>query len=146
MSIQIKLTVVPGAITGIGGAVWPVFSHTDCTFGFDDSVILVSNETNTTWMFWLICRRNLPQGARTWPLPACHSVPSPPPSSLSSSPPTPAASPPVDEEGPGGVAILSSNARRRGASGMEDLRPCSRPAPTIFQHLPWQTVNEISTT
>ena len=31
--------------------------------------------------------------------------------------------PAVDEEGPGGVAILSSNARRRGASGMEDLRP-----------------------
>ena len=51
----------------------------------------------------------------------------------------------VDEEGPGGVDILSSNARRRGASGIEDLRPRadeegalarSRPAPTIFQHLP----------
>ena len=46
MSIQTKLTVLPGAITGIGGAGWPDFSHTDCTFGFDDSVILVSNETN----------------------------------------------------------------------------------------------------
>ena len=51
----------------------------------------------------------------------------------------------VDEEGPGGVDILSSNARRRGTSGIEDLRPRadeegalarSRPAPTIFQHLP----------
>ena len=52
----------------------------------------------------------------------------------------------VDEEGPGGVAILSSNARRRGAAcGMEDLTlradeegalARSRPAPTIFQHLP----------
>ena len=51
----------------------------------------------------------------------------------------------VDEEGPGGMAILSSNARRRGASGMEDLPPRadeegaserSGPAPTIFQHLP----------
>ena len=51
----------------------------------------------------------------------------------------------VDEEGPGGVAILSSDTRRRGACGMEDLVPRtdkegsserSRPAPTIFQHLP----------
>ena len=51
----------------------------------------------------------------------------------------------VDEEGPGGVTILSSNARRRGACGMEDLTlradeegasARSRPAPTICQHLP----------
>ena len=50
MSIQIKLTVVPGAITGIGGAVWPFFSHMDCTFGFDESVILVTNERNIACM------------------------------------------------------------------------------------------------
>ena len=51
----------------------------------------------------------------------------------------------ADEEGPGGVPILSNNARQRGMGGMEPLPPRadkegaserSGPAPTIFQHLP----------
>ena len=50
MTIQMKLTVPAGAMTGIGGGVWPFFSHMDCTFGFDESVILVTNERNIACM------------------------------------------------------------------------------------------------
>ena len=64
MSIQIKLTVSAIPIWGISGGVWPFFSHTDYTFCFHESVILVSNGTNITCMIWLICRRNLLRGAR----------------------------------------------------------------------------------
>ena len=45
-----KLTVPSGAMTGIGGAVWPFFSHMYCTFGFDELVILVTNERNIACM------------------------------------------------------------------------------------------------
>ena len=54
MTIQMKLTVPAVVMTGIGGGVWPFFLHIDCTFGFDKSIILVSNETNITCMIWLI--------------------------------------------------------------------------------------------
>ena len=50
MTVQMKLTVPAGAMTGIDGGVWPFFSHMDCTFGFDESVILVTNERNITCM------------------------------------------------------------------------------------------------
>ena len=50
MTIQMKLTVSAIAIWGIGGGVWPFFSHMDCTFGFDESVILVTNERNIACM------------------------------------------------------------------------------------------------
>ena len=49
-----KLTVPAMVMTGIDGGVWPVFSHIDCTFGFDKSIILVINVTNITCMIWLI--------------------------------------------------------------------------------------------
>ena len=50
MSIQMKLTMSAGAMTGIGGGVWPFFSHMDCTFAFDESVILVTNGRNIACM------------------------------------------------------------------------------------------------
>jgi hypothetical protein len=46
MNIEMKLTVPAVVMTGIGGGVWPVFSHKVCTFGFDKSIILVINEKN----------------------------------------------------------------------------------------------------
>ena len=46
MNIEMKLTILAVVMTGIGGGVWPVFSHKDWTFGFDKSIILVINETN----------------------------------------------------------------------------------------------------
>ena len=50
MTVQMKVTVSAIAIWGIDGGVWPVFSHTDYTFGFDESVILVTNERNIACM------------------------------------------------------------------------------------------------
>ena len=50
MTIQMKLTMVPRAMTGIDGGVWPFFLHMDYTFGFDESVILVTNERNIACM------------------------------------------------------------------------------------------------
>ena len=41
-----KLTVPAMLMTGITGGTWMVFSHIDCTFGFDKSNFLVINETN----------------------------------------------------------------------------------------------------
>ena len=46
MNIEMKLTVPAVAMTGIGGGVWPVFSHKVCTFSFDKSIILVINAKN----------------------------------------------------------------------------------------------------
>ena len=71
MTIQMKLTVSAIPIWGIGGGVWPFFSHTDCTFCFHESVILVSNETNIACMIWLVCGRNLPRGSRIGHLLIC---------------------------------------------------------------------------
>ena len=50
MTVQMKLTVPAGAMTCISGGVWPFFSHMDCTFGSDESVILVTNERNIACM------------------------------------------------------------------------------------------------
>ena len=41
-----KLTVPAMLMTGIAGGTWSVFSHIDCTFGFDKSNFLVINETD----------------------------------------------------------------------------------------------------
>jgi hypothetical protein len=46
MNIEMKLTVPAVVMTGIGGGVWPFFSHKVCTFGFAKSIILVINEKN----------------------------------------------------------------------------------------------------
>ena len=54
MTIQMKLTIPGVVMTAIGGGVWLDFSHIDCTFGLDKSIILVINETNITCMIWLI--------------------------------------------------------------------------------------------
>ena len=43
MNIEMKLTVPAVVMTGIGGWVWPAFSHKVYTFGFDKSIILVIN-------------------------------------------------------------------------------------------------------
>ena len=53
MIIERNLTVPAGVMTGIGEATWPCFSHIVCTFVLDESIILVSNETNITCMLWL---------------------------------------------------------------------------------------------
>ena len=50
MTVQMKLIVPAEAMTGIDGGVWSFFSHMDITFGFDESVILITNERNIACM------------------------------------------------------------------------------------------------